>query len=365
MLYNLAEYLRQPLKIGGKAINSRIVLAPMSFMGHIAFRELMSSYGGCGLLFSEMCSAKAIPNENRFISPYFRWRDEERSRLICQIFGDDSQVMADAARRIEAEGLFGVDINFGCSNKRICRRNCGAALLKNPDQATASANFTVTVNSVNDAPVANVPALNVTSDPDNNVFDLKPFASDVDNTTAELDWEFFGFNDFDFQWVNQSDKILRIVALSTPAAEQGFFRVFDSQNGADTVAVALNVANDPDLVLEISINDVSFDEDNSLTLELADAIVNSDYAFNELDWTFTEGANLGFSFDPDDRELTLFADDADWFGESFFTVTAIAPDQNSASTTFNVVIDPVNDAPVSVAETFYVSAASNPRRCKR
>ena len=137
MIYNLAEYLRQPLGIGNKTVDGRLVLAPMSFLGHIAFRELLSHYGGYGLLFSEMCSAKAIPNENRFISPYFRWREEERSRLICQIFGDDSHTMAAAARRIEKEGLFGVDINLGCSNKTICRRNCGAALLKIPDQAAA------------------------------------------------------------------------------------------------------------------------------------------------------------------------------------------------------------------------------------
>lgn len=137
MIYSLAEYLRQPLKIGGHPIDTRLVLAPMSFLGHIAFRELVSHYGGCGLMFSEMCSAKAIPTENRFVSPYFRWREEERSRLICQIFGAVPQTMAEAARRIENEGLFGVDINLGCSNATICRRNCGAALLKKPDLATA------------------------------------------------------------------------------------------------------------------------------------------------------------------------------------------------------------------------------------
>ncbi|MEE4261279.1 MAG: tRNA-dihydrouridine synthase family protein [Desulfobacteraceae bacterium] len=135
MIYNLAEYLRQPLKIGGKPIDTRLVLAPMSFLGHVAFRELVSRYGGYGLLFSEMCSAKAIPSENRFVSPYFRWRDEERSRLVCQIFGDDPRSMAEAACRIEDEGLFGVDINLGCSNMAICRRNCGAALLRSPDLA--------------------------------------------------------------------------------------------------------------------------------------------------------------------------------------------------------------------------------------
>ena len=123
MTYNLTEYLRQPLKIGKKSIDSRLVLAPMTFLGHVAFRELVSQYGGYGLLYSEMCSAKAIPNENRFISPYFRWRNEERSRLVCQIFGGDPAVMARAARRVEKEELFGVDINFGCSNGSIYRQN--------------------------------------------------------------------------------------------------------------------------------------------------------------------------------------------------------------------------------------------------
>jgi tRNA-dihydrouridine synthase B len=137
MIYNLAEYLRQPLKIGNKSIEKRLVLAPLTFLGNIAFRELVARYGGYGLLYSEMCSAKTVPHENRFISPYFRWRDEERSRLVCQNFGADPLEMANAARRIENEGLFGVDMNFGCSNSTICRRHCGAALLKNPDLAVA------------------------------------------------------------------------------------------------------------------------------------------------------------------------------------------------------------------------------------
>ena len=137
MIYNLAEYLRQPLKIGSRSIAKRLILAPLTFLGNVAFRELVSRYGGYGLLYTEMCSAKAVPHENRFVSPCFRWRDEERSRLVCQIFGADPREMADAARRIEDEGLFGVDINFGCSNSTICRRHCGAALLKKPDLAAA------------------------------------------------------------------------------------------------------------------------------------------------------------------------------------------------------------------------------------
>lgn len=45
--------------------------------------------------------------------------------------------MAAAARRIEAEGLMGVDINMGCSVAAICKKGYGAALLKDPERAVA------------------------------------------------------------------------------------------------------------------------------------------------------------------------------------------------------------------------------------
>jgi tRNA-dihydrouridine synthase len=131
----LAEILNRPLNIGTTTIEKRLVLAPMAFLGNVAFRQLVQTYGGYGLLFTEMCSAKRIPNENRHRSTYFRWRDAELSHLVCQIFGGDPMNMAAAAQRIEAEQFFGVDINFGCSEVSICRQNCGAAILKSPDLA--------------------------------------------------------------------------------------------------------------------------------------------------------------------------------------------------------------------------------------
>ena len=129
------EKLNQPLRIGNRRISRRLNLAPLTFLGHVAFRELLSEFGGYGLLFTEMCSAKTVPHENRFKSPYFRWRDQERQRLVCQIFGRDPDTMATAAARIQSEGFFGVDINFGCSAGSICRHQCGAALLRSPQEA--------------------------------------------------------------------------------------------------------------------------------------------------------------------------------------------------------------------------------------
>jgi nifR3 family TIM-barrel protein len=131
----LISWIQRPLQIGTKRLDNRLVFAPMSGLGHVAFREWLADYGAYALLFSEMSSAKAIPNENRHVSPVFRWRDEERHLLVWQILGNSPNDMAKAAKRIAQEGFFGIDINFGCSVARICKRGMGAYLLKKPDQA--------------------------------------------------------------------------------------------------------------------------------------------------------------------------------------------------------------------------------------
>jgi len=132
---DLALHLNRPLAIASTRIDRRLVLAPMTFLGHIAFRELLAGFGGFGLLFSEMCSARRIPHESRTRSAYFCWREAERRHLVIQIVGADPNTMAAAARVIEDNGLFGVDLNFGCSVAAICKQQCGAALLKTPDRA--------------------------------------------------------------------------------------------------------------------------------------------------------------------------------------------------------------------------------------
>ncbi len=129
--------IKQPILIKNKKIRNRLLLAPMAGLGHVAFRELVSKFGGFGLLFTGMCSAKAVPSENPNLSMVFRWRKEELPYLVCQLFGPDPGCMAKAAERIEKEGFFGVDLNFGCSVAAICKKGCGAQLLKTPDKAAA------------------------------------------------------------------------------------------------------------------------------------------------------------------------------------------------------------------------------------
>lgn len=129
------DKMKKTIILGNRIIRNRLFLAPMAGLGHVAFRELVAEFGGFALLFTGMCSAKALPHENPVTSPVFKWREEELPSLVCQIFGPDPISMAQAAQRIEQEGFFGVDLNFGCSVAAICKKGCGAELLKNPDLA--------------------------------------------------------------------------------------------------------------------------------------------------------------------------------------------------------------------------------------
>ena len=132
---SLAAHLASPLYIGGKKAPSRLALAPMAGLGHIALRDIIRAFGVTPLLFTGMLSAKAVPTENPRVSPVFNWREDELPCLVGQIFGRDPKEMAAAAQRIAAEGFFGVDINMGCSVSEIVKRGAGAALLREPDLA--------------------------------------------------------------------------------------------------------------------------------------------------------------------------------------------------------------------------------------
>lgn len=134
---SLSDWLTRPLTIGGRTIGSRLVLAPLSKLGNVAFRELVAGMGGFGLLFSEMSGARAVRHDVPGHWGGYMWRPEELSHLVCQIFGSDPEIMAAAAVRIADRGFFGVDINFGCSVAAVCKKGAGAALLKTPDIAVA------------------------------------------------------------------------------------------------------------------------------------------------------------------------------------------------------------------------------------
>ncbi|OAT86342.1 tRNA dihydrouridine synthase DusB [Desulfotomaculum copahuensis] len=119
--------------IGGVKIDNPVVAAPMAGVTDRAYRVLARE-AGCGLVFTEMVSDRALlygnPRTGLIIN-----HAGEKGPLAVQLFGADPDYMAAAAELAAATGADIIDINMGCPTPKIVRNGEGAALMKNPSLA--------------------------------------------------------------------------------------------------------------------------------------------------------------------------------------------------------------------------------------
>jgi len=125
--------LRESWRIGPVEVPTRVVLAPMAGVSVQAFRRQGRRFGA-GLVCSEMVSCAGIEHRNERTLGYLRVASDEHP-LAIQIFGSDPQVMAEAARMVEAAGADLVDINFGCPVRKVTKTGAGATALAEPARA--------------------------------------------------------------------------------------------------------------------------------------------------------------------------------------------------------------------------------------
>lgn len=157
--------------IGNVKIKNQVVLAPMAGICNSSFRRICKEMG-CGLIYAEMVSDKAIMYENKKTIDMLYMTDEERP-IVQQIFGTDVESFVVAAKYIEKVMHPDIiDINMGCPVPKVAvRSQAGAALLKSPDKiydivssVIASVSVPVTVkirsgwdfNSINAVEVAKI-----------------------------------------------------------------------------------------------------------------------------------------------------------------------------------------------------------------
>lgn len=115
-------------------IRPSVVLAPMEGVTDLPFRRVIRRASRPGLTYCEFIASKALVEGGDRV-----WRnatfDADERPIALQIFGRDPELMAEAARLLEAHGASVIDLNMGCPAKRVCANSGGSSLMKEPDLA--------------------------------------------------------------------------------------------------------------------------------------------------------------------------------------------------------------------------------------
>ena len=118
------------MKIGNVELENNIFLAPMAGVTDLPFRILCKEMG-CGLVYSEMVSAKGILYDNENTKKLLTVEQRERPAAV-QLFGSQPEIMAAMAKKIENYDIDIIDVNMGCPAPKIVKNGEGSALTKNP-----------------------------------------------------------------------------------------------------------------------------------------------------------------------------------------------------------------------------------------
>lgn len=118
------------MKIGNVNIDSPVALGPMAGVTDLTFRVICKEFG-CGIVFTEMVSAKGIFYNDPKTKELMKIEAKERP-VALQIFGSDPKIMAEVTKQINKHDYDILDINMGCPTPKIVKNGDGSALLKNP-----------------------------------------------------------------------------------------------------------------------------------------------------------------------------------------------------------------------------------------
>ena len=118
------------MKIKNVKFENNVFLAPMAGIADRAFRELCINYGA-GYTVSEMVSSKGLTMGDKKSGELLTLGEIENPAGV-QIFGDNPDIMAQAAKMCIKYHPNIIDINMGCPAPKIAMNGGGASLMKNP-----------------------------------------------------------------------------------------------------------------------------------------------------------------------------------------------------------------------------------------
>lgn len=121
------------MRIGNIDIDNPIALGPMAGVTDWAFRTICAELGA-GITVTEMVSSRALVYKDKKSAALLR----KNTGSVCgaQIFGNDPQIMAEAAQlALELSGCDFIDLNMGCPMPKIANSGDGCGLMRTPELA--------------------------------------------------------------------------------------------------------------------------------------------------------------------------------------------------------------------------------------
>jgi tRNA-dihydrouridine synthase B len=120
------------IKVRDLEINPPLLLAPMAGLTHSALRQILSGFGGVGLLSTEMLSARRLPSENPRSSPYLIRTVLEKPLSYQLLISTDKDIVPaiDALHKLQADAI---DLNMGCPARSVGNFGAGFALMEQPE----------------------------------------------------------------------------------------------------------------------------------------------------------------------------------------------------------------------------------------
>ncbi|MCA9986413.1 MAG: tRNA-dihydrouridine synthase family protein [Anaerolineales bacterium] len=132
MAYNGVVSLEPKFYVRDIPVYGDTILSPMAGYSDVPYRQVCRAFGSA-MHYTEFVAVEMLLTRkpNRYWELLHKAPGEKP--MVFQIFGNNPQTILAAAQRIEAWGPDIIDINMGCSTRRVSGRGAGVGMMRQPE----------------------------------------------------------------------------------------------------------------------------------------------------------------------------------------------------------------------------------------
>ena len=109
------------------------ILSPMAGYADVPYRAICRRFGSA-MQYTEFIAAEDILARNKRKLTLLDFKRDEERPMVFQIFSNSAEKLLAAAQQIAPLAPDIIDINMGCSTRRVSGRGAGVGMMKNPSE---------------------------------------------------------------------------------------------------------------------------------------------------------------------------------------------------------------------------------------